>query len=351
MIRLSLTLMSLLLFLPGCQRLPPASPAPEFYLAYPGVQETRLLQTADGLQLYGQWWAPEQQAPRAVILLLHGTAAHTGVYAPWATHLVEHGYAMFAYDMRGWGQSQGFGRAGFSRDAEVYVEDLALAFEEVARRYPGVPVYLQGESLGAAIALQWDIRGDQRGHGLILNAPPVVVNLKVGPWRQPDWLSNAMTWNAGLVGRMAPNAAVFSMAGRRGQWMWNKAIFDPWARSWVASEVNMTHSAIAASYVTHLQKMTAEIRANLDRIDKPMIVLQGAEDYLVSPKAARRLVEESASSDSRWHLYEDGSHCVLHDGQKKQVWNDIIVWLDERLDQQAKESSPFVITRFAHHQP
>ena len=66
-------------------------------------------------------------------------------------------------------------------DAEVYVEDLALAFEEVARRYPGVPVYLQGESLGAAIALQWDIRGDQRGHGLILNAPPVVVNLKVGP--------------------------------------------------------------------------------------------------------------------------------------------------------------------------
>lgn len=329
---LTLLLLAPVLALTGCTSLPQASPAPEFYLAYPGVEDTRILETDDGLYLYGQWWEPTDRNPAAVVLLLHGTAAHTGVYAPWANHLVEHGYAMFAYDMRGWGQSQGFGRAGFVRDNDAYVQDLALAFAEVQQRYPDVPVYLQGESLGAGIALLWDIRGNNHAEGLILNAPPVVVNLKVGPFRQPDWLSNAIVWNAGLIGRMAPNAPVYSMGGMRGRWMWNKAIFDPWAREQIAEEVNMTHSAIAASYLTNLQKMSAEIRDGYETIDTPLIVLQGTHDNLVSPKASRRLAEGTASGDNaQWHLYDGASHCALHDADKRAVWDDIVNWLDRRL--------------------
>lgn len=321
-------LMLPILSMMGCSSLPPASQAPDFYVAYPGSQESRILESEDGLHLFGQWWEPEDKNPTAVVLLLHGTAAHSGVYAPWANHLVDNGYAMFGYDMRGWGQSQGFGRAGFTQSHDAYLKDLALAFDEVNKRYPGVPVYLQGESLGAGIALQWNIRGGDQAKGMILNAPPVVVNLKVGPFRQPDWMANSLVWSAGLIGRMASNAPVYSMGGLRGRWMWNRGIFDPWAREWVADEVNMTNSALAASYVTNLQKNSAEIRGNFDKIDKPMIILQGTNDYLVSPKAARRLVDESASPDAEWHLYKDRSHCALHDIGKEEVWEDIIVWLD-----------------------
>ena len=330
--KIALLLLAPVLALTGCTSLPPASPAPEFYVAYPGVQDTRILETEDGLYLYGQWWEPEDRNPAAVVLLLHGTAAHVGVYAPWANHLVEHGYALFGYDMRGWGQSQGFGRAGFTRSNDAYVEDVSLALAEVRQRYPGVPVYLQGESLGAGVALQWDIRDNEQVDGLILNAPPVVVNMKVGPFRQPDWLSNYMVWNAGLIGRMAPNAAVYSMDGFRGRWMWNKAIFDPWAKDWIAEEVNMTHSAVAASYVTNLQKMSAEIRDNFDKIDTPVIVLQGSDDYLVSPKAARRIADHAASREqAKLHFYEGRSHCALHDSDKETVWTDIVVWLDGKV--------------------
>ena len=334
--RFILAALILLAALSGCSSLPPASPQPDFYMAYPGVEETRILTTQDDLHLYGQWWEPEDQKPKAVIVLLHGTAAHSGVYAPWANHLVGHGYAMFAYDMRGWGQSQGFGRAGFTRSSQAYLDDIQLAFDEAKKRHPGLPIYLQGESLGAAIALQWDARDQDQTAvaGLILNAPPVVINLKVGPFRQPDWLSNFLLWNAGLIGRVAPNAPVYSMSGSRGRWMWSKAIFDPWAREWVGNEVNMTNSAVAASYVTNLQKISAEVRHNLDKIDKPMIILQGSEDYLVSPKASRRLVDESASPDAEWHLYQDRSHCALHDIGKEEVWRDIIVWL-ERMNERA----------------
>ncbi len=345
---ITLFLLAPVLALTGCTSLPPPSPAPEFYVAYPGVQDTRILETEDGLYLYGQWWEPEDRNPAAVVLLLHGTAAHAGVYAPWANHLVEHGYAMFGYDMRGWGQSQGFGRAGFTRSPDDYVKDVSLALAEVQQRYPNVPVYLQGESLGAGVALQWDIRGNEEAEGLILNAPPVVINMKVGPFRQPDWMSNSMVWYAGLFGRMAPNAEVYSMAGIRGRWMWGKAIFDPWAKDWIAEEVNMTHTAVAASYVTNLQKISAEIRGNFDKIDKPVIVLQGTRDYLVSPKAARRIADHASSPEQvQWHLYEGGSHCALHDTNKQDVWNDIVAWLDRMvaIGQQAKQTQQVGVSK------
>ena len=213
-----------MLALIGCTSLPPASTAPEYYLAYPGVSDTEFLETHDGLQLYGQWWEPADKEPRAIILLLHGTAAHTGVYAPWANHLTDHGYAMFAFDMRGWGQSQGFGRAGYTRSPDAYLGDVNLALEQVRLRYPDLPVYLQGESLGAGVALQWDIQENQNVQGMILNAPPVIINLKVGPFTQPDWLSNSFAWQAGLIGRAFPNFPIFSMGGSTGRWMWRRAI-------------------------------------------------------------------------------------------------------------------------------
>lgn len=307
-----------------------SSPMPEFYLAYPGVNHTQILRTPDGLNLYGQWWEPQGKKPTAIILLLHGTAAHAGVYAPWAIHLVKHDYAVFAYDMRGWGQSQGLGRPGFTCSAYEYVNDVALAMKEITTRHPGIPVYLQGESLGAGVALQWSIRGNGQASGLIINAPPVVINLNAGPVPLPDWLANGLAWSAGLIGRLAPNTPVYSMNGITGNWIWNKAIFDASTKAKVAVEVNVTRSAIAASYITNLQKASAEIRKNVSKIQLPLIVLQGSNDNLVSARAAKRLIDKATSSPSRqWHLYEGRSHCALHDTDKTDVWGDIINWLDQ----------------------
>lgn len=81
--------------------------------------------------------------------------------------------------------------------------------------------------------------------------------------------------------------------------------------------------------MTNLQKMSAEIRDNFDKIDTPVIVLQGGDDYLVSPKAARRIADHAASPEQvQWHFYEGRSHCALHDTDKETVWADIVVWLD-----------------------
>lgn len=328
---LRLVLLGSLLGLAACTMRPPASPLPTQYTVYPGATPG-LLKTTDGLTLFSQWWKPQEAEPRAVVILLHGTAAHTGVYAPWAEYLTSQGYAMFAFDMRGWGQSQGFGRRAYVRSHDDYVDDLKLAFEEVQRVYPGKPVFLQGESLGAGVALQASIRGGFPAQGLILNAPPVYVNLKVGP-RLPDWLATPTVWTAGRLGWLAPNAPIYPMQSERAlSWIWNKAIFDEFSRGMLKQEPFITHSAIAAVYVTALGKSAAHIRANIAAVREPFILLQGEKDYLVStPGSARVLMARSGSTDRTHKVYPGMSHCTLHDADRGAVWADIVAWLDARV--------------------
>lgn len=324
-------LAALSLGLAGCTSLPSASPLPAQYMVYPGA-EPGLLKTDDGLTLYSQWWKPRQEEPRAVVILLHGTAAHIGAYTPWAEYLTGQGYALFAFDMRGWGQSQGFGRRAFVRSHDEYVDDLRLAFAEAERVYPGKPVYLQGESLGAGVALQASIRGGFPIQGLILNVPPVYVNLKVGP-RLPDWLASYTNWSVGLIGRVAPNAPLFPMQKEWAMsWIWGKAIFDDFSRQAIKIEPNFTHSPIAAVYVTALEKAAGKLRAEAGKVKEPFILLQGEKDYLVStPGSGRVLMEKTGSTDRTRHVYAGMSHCTLHDAGRGVVWADIVAWLNARV--------------------
>ncbi len=324
----------------GCLGLPTVSKVPERYTLYPGTEaQATVLKTADELALFGQWWKPASDNPKAVIILLHGTAAHVGAYTPWAEFLSTQNYAMFAFDMRGWGQSQGFGRRAFVRHHDEYVNDLKLAFEAVKKTYPNTPIYLQGESLGAGIALQASIRGGFPMDGLILNAAPVYVNLKAGP-RLPNWLATPAIWTAGLPGRVAPNFPLFPMQYRWAEsWIWEKALFDEFSLKAIPEDPYFTHSAIAAAYVTQLGKGAARIRANMEHIKDPFIVLQGSKDYLVSPASAEYLIKHAASRDKTMKFYEGMSHCTLHDAGRGQVWIDIVAWLDKRLPATGQEEA------------
>ncbi|MFN3586822.1 MAG: alpha/beta fold hydrolase [Moraxellaceae bacterium] len=327
-----LPLLLVLVLLTGCIGLPPASPRPTQYTVYPGTTQTpTLLQTRDGLTLFGQWWLPPEETPRAVVLLLHGTAAHVGAYTPWAEFLNLHGYAMFAFDMRGWGQSQGFGRRAFVRSHDDYVQDLEQAYAEVTRKFPGVPIYLQGESLGASVALQASLKGGFPHKGLILNAAPVYVNLKVGP-RMPNFMASSLVWIGGLPGRVMPNYPLFPMQYESVErWIWKKAITDEFSLREIRKDPYFTHTPIAAVYVTALGKGASRIRKEAKNLRDPFIVLQGDQDHLVSPLSADYLMYHAGSMDKTARRYPKMSHTTLHDTGRGEVWQDIVDWLDMRV--------------------
>ena len=60
----------------------------------------------DGLELYYQRWRPEG-TPKAVLPIVHGYGEHSGRYANIVDWFVPRGYSVYAFDLRGHGQSPG----------------------------------------------------------------------------------------------------------------------------------------------------------------------------------------------------------------------------------------------------
>ena len=58
------------------------------------------------LRLAMQYWLPNDD-PRAVVVLLHGYGEHSGRYGHVADALTNVGAAVYAYDQRGYGRSEG----------------------------------------------------------------------------------------------------------------------------------------------------------------------------------------------------------------------------------------------------
>src|SRR5947207_15697829 len=63
-------------------------------------------ETIDGLTLYEQAWLPEG-TPRAVVVIVHGYAEHSGRYQHVGEALAARGYAVETLDLRGHGRSTG----------------------------------------------------------------------------------------------------------------------------------------------------------------------------------------------------------------------------------------------------
>ena len=108
--------------------------------------------------------------------------------------------ALFAYDQRGFGETESRGR--WPGAAEL-IQDLAEAVLLLRERYPALPLYVLGESMGGAVALAGLGQGKVAGVDRLLLAAPAVrggvplrelhdLALRLGALALP-WLAVALT--------------------------------------------------------------------------------------------------------------------------------------------------------------
>lgn len=311
---------------------PPVSALPEHYDV--ALQaEALLLQNTDNLTLFAQWWTPPPTASvKAVIVLVHGTYVHSGFYQRWASFLADHGYAVMGFDMRGWGQSQGRGRRGFVTDFSDYQKDLALAYWQARFRYPDLPVYVQGESLGGLVALLATAEGNIQPDGLILNAPALRIAMKMMGVRQPYWLARSGLWMMALLGKAFPNHPVLMPAAVT-ELFAGMAVDSDELLAEFKRDPHVTHTALPLGFFVALKESTAQAQALLPEVQQPLLVLQGTDDMLVPLSSSEYLLAHVGSDDKTLRVYDGMSHATLHDTGHEQVWHDILAWLDERVQQ------------------
>ena len=105
----------------------------------------------EGSPCQGYRYLPDQSSPKAVMHIVHGMAETAARYRPLAKALVADGWAIYAHDQRGHGQTvhDGDTLGHFADDGgwKLVLDDLGKFLAHEAEQHPGIPKVLFGHSM------------------------------------------------------------------------------------------------------------------------------------------------------------------------------------------------------------
>lgn len=275
------------------------------------IAPAEMLTLADGAAIPVRIWNATTP-PKAIILALHGFGDSRDAWEWSAPLMAKAGLTVYAPDQRGFGASPA--RGDWVGSARM----IADAREEAAwlhARFPGLPLYIMGESMGGAVALRLDEEPI---------STPIAGTILVSPaiWRfdrasravlsaldhlAPHWHFDASDSPV----HVTPSDNIAAM---------RRLYFDPLTLH--GSSLHALHGLVT---------LMAEARTHAGEARTPLLVLYGDEDQLVPP-AAMRSFWHAAPREMRRDLVRGGHHLLLRDRDGARATADIMAWIADSED-------------------
>jgi alpha-beta hydrolase superfamily lysophospholipase len=304
-------LLALGLALGGCDpRLDPPGPPVE----RPALVDDGYV-AADGVRLPMQRWLPDAEAPKAVILALHGFNDYANAFAMPGEWWAKHGIATYAYDQRGFGRTP---HPGLWPGEAALVDDLDGMVALLRARYPETPLYLLGESMGGAVVLAALVRPDApKVDGAILAAPAVWGRATMDLGKRVGLFVSAHTvpWlkvtGRGLNITPSDNREMLIALSR------DPLVIHETRMDAIWGLVNLMDEALAAA---------PQLRGT------PLLIVYGEHDEIIPKEAMRQMIESlppDPSGERKIAIYPKDYHMVLRDLAAKTVWEDVLAWTED----------------------
>lgn len=294
----------------------------------------------DRSRLYVNQWMPEGPA-KAVVMLSHGMAEHSGRYARLAEALCGAGYSLYALDQRGHGRTADEGTLGLYAETDGWnkvVGDLASLNQHIGQQQPGLPIILLGHSMGSYIAQAYLLHHSASLHGAILsgsNFQPVAL------YRAARVIARIERLRQGLRGRSAlieflsfgsfnkafkPNRTAFDWLSRDPDEV-DKYINDPLCGFRCTNQLWI-------DLLGGLQQISKA--SNLAQIDPglPILVMGGECDPVSEGKRLNSLADalrDAGCQHLQLTVYPQARHEVFNETNRDAVTADVLAWLDQAL--------------------
>jgi alpha-beta hydrolase superfamily lysophospholipase len=265
---------------------------------------------ADGTALPLTEWPAANGPPQAIVLALHGFADYRNGFEEPAKLWAKDGITTYAYDQRGFGGSPTRGRwAG----TEALADDAKTMAVLLHKKYPDVPIYLAGESMGGAVAL---IAADQGAdvEGLILVAPALRSRKTLGPV-----LSGALWFGAHTIPWFPDGPTSIDFQPTDNPKTIDKIRKDKmWLRN---ARLDMAYGLV---------DLMDGACAAAPRIHMPYIMLHGMGDKIVPQGPVKAAIEVMPPrADSKLAFYKNGYHMLMRDKEGPKVAADVVAWIDD----------------------
>ncbi|MGG1659300.1 lysophospholipase [Brevibacillus sp. NRS-1366] len=258
-----------------------------------------------------KWLTSDQ---KGAVVLVHGTGEHYGRYEHVATFLNQHGWAVYAGDLPGWGRSSG--PRGHIDSFAQYVETVrGWAEEALAEAKENQPVFVMGHSLGGLVATRFVQNYERRQElaGLILTSPCVQLKLAVPAWKAQlaQWLDRV--WPTLAI----PNGITADMVSR------DKAV----QAAYQSDPLN--YPKVSVRWFHELHRAMGQAWEEREYLSIPLLVLQAGDDSIIDADAVERFATEICT-DTEFQLFPGLRHEILNEPEREQVLQQIGTWLNKK---------------------
>ena len=282
--------------------------------------------------------------PKAVVQIAHGIAEHISRYDPFMFFLAENGYVAVGNDHLGHGLSaENEHEHGIfdNQNGWTYaVDDMKALRDQVRQEFHDIPYIFFGHSMGSFLTRTYLIRYPDQYDAAILS----------GTGQQSPALINAGFFAANLLTLLRGPGADGKLLNDMAFGSYCKKIDNPRTPfDWLSTNEENVDRYIADPLCGFVAKCSMyrdmmgglkflTKQSNIDKMNKdaPIYFMSGAEDpvgdYGAGVEKAYRAFCDAGLHDVTMKLYPGGRHEMLNEANREEVMQDILAWLDQRVD-------------------
>jgi len=269
--------------------------------------------TFDGLSLFAQSWQPKNQT-KAVVCLVHGMGEHSGRYSHVADQITQAGYSLIAFDLRGHGQSEG--PRGHTPSYEALLQDISSLLEVANKKFPQLPSFLYGHSLGGNLVLNYVLRRQSHLKGVIATDPWFRLafeppRFKIILAQITNYIWPSFSQKNGLDTKVLSRDPEVVRAYENDQ---------------------LVHDHISARMFIGVYQAGQWALKHASEFPLPLLLMHGGEDKIISVEASREFANR-ITKKCIFKIWNSLYHEIHNEPEKEKVFKFLIDWLDKQVSE------------------
>lgn len=282
-------------------------------------------------------WLDSEQQPRGIFQIAHGVAEHIGRYDEFARFMASMGFVVCGNDHLGHGRTaEANGEFGFfaEENGDVrLVDDMHILSLIMKKRYPELPLFLFGHSMGSFCARVYASSFGNELAGLILCGTGELPSAAVALEPMLGLLCEKLGAKADVPNDLFDKVSCLGIKDKRTVKDWLSA-----SETNVDSFINdpLCGVPMKLGAVRDIVSLANSACANVWPLTVPtglpILIISGAKDPIGF--SGRGVIAVSDNLEDAGHkphviMYPGSRHEILNEDNRQKVFEDILQWIDE----------------------
>lgn len=272
------------------------------------------LKSKDGIEFLARVWEPDSR-PKAIVALIHGLGEHSGRYEHVAKALTDAGYILASFDLRGHGKSTGV--RGHFPSLDAVMQDIRGFFVFLSQRYPDLPQFMYGHSLGGLLTLTYALKKKPKLNGVIATSSGL---------RSPLSEQKVKLLLVNVLGSLLPTTLLPSGLETAGISQ-DQAVLDRY------NSDPLNHDRVSLGFGKVALNATNYAWSHAAEFSLPLLLMHGTGDRITYSHGSADFAKLVAKNnpDVTLKLWDGMYHELHNESVKEQVFKLLVDWLDSHL--------------------